>query len=89
MTLACTIDGNPSPFMAWIAPNGTTLLNRTSDGNFAFSSVSRDDSGPYWCDAANGVDPPKSAMVELQVLCKRFLYLNVQFPVTPAALGGN
>ena len=70
MVLVCTVDGNPTPNMAWIAPNGTTLQNRTSDGNFTFPSVSRDDSGQYWCNATNGVDPPKSAMVELHVLCK-------------------
>ena len=69
--LVCTAEGNPTPHVAWIAPNGTVLQNRTTDTNLTLPNVSRHSSGTYQCKATNelGFD---SATVNLDVWCKCF-----------------
>ena len=68
VVLVCTAEGNPSPHVAWIAPNGTVLQNRT-DTNLKLPNVSRHSSGTYQCKATNKLGSD-SATVELDVWCK-------------------
>ena len=69
VTLPCTAEGNPTPHVVWIAPNGTVLQNRTTDTNLTLPNVSRQNSGTYRCNITNKVGSD-SATVELDVLCK-------------------
>ena len=67
--LVCTAEGNPTPHVVWIAPNGTILQNRTTDTNLTLANVSRHSSGTYWCNATNELGSD-SATAVLDVLCK-------------------
>ena len=69
VTLPCTADGNPTPHVAWIAPNGTVLQNRTTDTNLTFIDITRHSNGTYECVARNDLEP-SSVKVNLVVLCK-------------------
>ena len=69
--LVCTAEGYPTPHLAWIAPNGTVLQNRTTNTNLTLPNVSRHSSGTYQCNATNELGSD-SATVELDVLCKFF-----------------
>ena len=73
VVLPCTAEGYPTPHVAWIAPNGTVLQNRTRDTNLTLTSVSRYSSGTYQCKATNELGP-NSATVKLDVLCKFFSF---------------
>ena len=53
--LVCEVEGNPTPFVTWMSPNGTILQNRTSGMNLTLSSVSRYMNGTYRCNATNKV----------------------------------
>ena len=72
--LPCTAEGSPTPHVAWIAPNGTVLQNRTTDTNLTLPNVSRHRSGTYQCNATNKLGSD-SAAVKLDVLCKCFSFL--------------
>ena len=69
VTLPCTAEGNPTPHVAWIAPNGTVLQNRTTDTNLMLKSVSRHCRGSYQCVAANELGST-TVKVNLVVWCK-------------------
>ena len=69
--LVCTAEGYPTPHVAWIAPNGTVLQNRTTDTNLTLPNVSRHSSGTYQCNATNKLGSD-SATVNLDVWCKCF-----------------
>ena len=71
VVLVCTTEGNPTPHVAWIAPNGTVLQNRTTDTNLTLPNVSRHSSGTYQCNATNELGSD-SARVNLDVWCKCF-----------------
>ena len=71
VVLVCTAEGNPTPHVAWIAPNGTVLQNRTTDTNLTLPNVSRHSSGTYQCNATNKLGSD-SATVNLDVWCKCF-----------------
>ena len=71
VVLVCTAEGNPTPHVAWIAPNGTVLQNRTTDTNLTLPNVSRHSSGTYQCNATNELGSD-SATVNLDVWCKCF-----------------
>ena len=72
--LVCTAEGYPTPHVAWIAPNGTVLQNRTTDTNLTLPNVSCHSSGrSYQCSATNELGSD-SATVKLDVWCK-FLFL--------------
>ena len=69
VVLVCTAEGNPTPHVAWIAPNGTVLQNRTTDTNLMLKSVSRHCRGSYQCVAANERGSA-TVKVNLVVWCK-------------------
>ena len=69
VTLPCTAEGNPTPHVAWIAPNGTVLQNRTTDTNLTFTDITRHSNGTYECVASNDLGFP-SVKVNLVVMCK-------------------
>ena len=77
VVLVCRAEGNPTPHVAWIAPNGTVLQNRTTDTNLRLPSVSRHSSGTYQCNAANKLGSD-SATLKLGVWCK-FLFVALVF----------
>ena len=77
VVLVCTAEGNPIPHVAWIAPNGTVLQNRTTDTNLTLPNVSCHSSGSYQCSATNELGSD-SATVKLDVWCK-FLFLALGF----------
>ena len=78
VTLPCTAKGNPTPHVAWIAPNGTVLQNRTTDTNLTLLNVSRHSSGTYQCNATNELGSD-SVTVELDVWCKLFSCIGFSF----------
>ncbi|XP_063772146.1 immunoglobulin superfamily member 10 [Pseudophryne corroboree] len=61
--LNCFADGNPTPEIIWLLPNGTRFLNGQtftnyyagSNGTFIIHSPSKDDTGKYRCAARNKV----------------------------------
>ena len=69
VTLPCTAEGNPTPHVVWIAPNGTVLQNRTTDTNLTLPNVSRHSSGTYQCVAVNELGSA-TVKVNLVVWCK-------------------
>ena len=71
VTLPCTAEGYPTPHVAWIAPNGTVLQNRTTDTNLTLPNVSHHSSGTYQCNATNELGSDSVAVI-LDVLCKYF-----------------
>ena len=70
VVLPCTAEGNPTPHVAWIAPDGTVLQNQT-DTNLTLPNVSRHSSGTYQCNATNELGSD-SAAVKLDMWCKCF-----------------
>ena len=82
VTLPCTTKGYPTPHVAWIAPNGTVLQNRTTDTNLTLPNVSRHSSGTYQCVAANELGSD-SATVKLDVWCKFLIFLHFFSIYTP------
>ena len=48
-------------------PSGEKTVESTS---LKFPSVSRSDAGTYICTADNGVGPPVTAVIDLNVICK-------------------
>lgn len=81
ISLVCAAEGNPSPRVIWIAPNGTVLQDRTSDTNLMLPNVSRHRSGKYLCSVTNRVGSD-SKIVYLDVLCKfpPLYYFSYIFP---------
>ena len=82
VTLPCTAEGNPTPHVVWIAPNGTVLQNRTTDTNLMLPNVSRHSSGTYQCNATNKLGS-HSVIVNLVVWCKYFCFcalVHLQIP---------
>ena len=77
VVLVCTTEGNPTPHVAWIAPNGTVLQNRTTDTNLTLPNVSRHSSGTYQCNATNKLGS-HSMTLKLDVWCK-FLFFALVF----------
>ena len=73
VVLPCTAEGSPTPHVAWIAPNGTVLQNRTTDTNLTLPNLSRHSSGTYQCNATNELKSD-SATVKLEVWCKCFSF---------------
>ncbi|KAJ8367831.1 hypothetical protein SKAU_G00078590 [Synaphobranchus kaupii] len=61
--LNCSADGNPTPEINWLLPNGTRFSNDArmphyhmgSDGNLVISNPSKEDTGKYRCSAKNKV----------------------------------
>ncbi|XP_075058085.1 immunoglobulin superfamily member 10 [Mixophyes fleayi] len=61
--LNCFADGNPTPEIIWLLPNGTRFLNGQgyakyyagTNGTFIIYSPSKDDAGKYRCAARNKV----------------------------------
>ena len=68
VVLVCKAEGYPTPHVAWIAPNGTVLQNRTSDTNLTLI-VSPGSRGMYKCEAKNELNS-ESRIVHLNVLCE-------------------
>ena len=48
-------------------PSGEKTVESSS---LKFPSVSRSDAGTYICTADNGVGPPVTAVIDLNVICK-------------------
>ena len=69
VTLPCTAEGYPTPHVAWIAPNGTVLQNRTTDTNLTVTDVTHRNNGTYQCVASNDLES-SSVKVNLIVFCK-------------------
>ena len=71
------MEGNPTPLVTWIGPDGAVLQNRTSKTSLEFPNVSRDKRGNYKCTASNGLGN-QTKDVYLDVQCKwpvfTFLY---------------
>ena len=47
----------------------------SSGSLLSLANVSRHDSGTYICEAANGVDNPVRAKIDLRIICKKFIVL--------------
>ena len=81
VVLRCDAQGHPQPTVRWRREDKVNI--RGMEGSYSASvvgqvvsltSVSRRDSGPYLCIAANGVPPAVSRRVLLQVTCEFFLF---------------
>ena len=48
----------------------------SSGSLLSLANVTRHDSGTYICEAANGVDNPVRAKIDLRIICKLFLGVN-------------
>ena len=80
VVLPCTAEGNPTPHVVWIAPNGTVLQNRTTDTNLTLPNVSRHSSGTYQCNVTNELGSDL-ATVNLDVWCKCFSFWDLDVRV--------
>ena len=67
--LVCEVEGNPTPQVTWIAPNGTELQSGIGDTNLTLYGVTRGDSGTYVCNVRNEVGGI-AVKRRLHVLCK-------------------
>ena len=67
--LVCEVEGNPTPWVTWTAPNGTKLQSGIGDTNLTLYGVTRGKSGTYVCNVTNEVGGI-SVKRRLDVLCK-------------------
>jgi len=70
LKLSCNASGFPSPRISWqrqhqMLPSGEKTVESSS---LKFPSVSRSDAGTYICTADNGVGPPVTAVIDLNVI---------------------
>ena len=71
--LSCEVlGGKLHPYVAWFAPDGTLLQNRTCDPHLKMRHLTKGDTGDYTCvvTSYNGLGTAVSRTVHLIVECK-------------------